>query len=93
MQDGVVRYRIRWKGYPPNEDTLSCFKSFTLICSSWEPEECLVNCEDELRDFLRRRKVGKMNEDVDKIISVKEDPECRDSVYIIVRLLEFNLFQ
>ncbi|PIA25868.1 hypothetical protein AQUCO_10500006v1 [Aquilegia coerulea] len=35
-----LRFKVRWKGYGPNDDT-------------WEPIEALGNCPDRIRDFVR----------------------------------------
>ncbi|CEL63969.1 Transposon Ty3-I Gag-Pol polyprotein OS=Saccharomyces cerevisiae (strain ATCC 204508 / S288c) GN=TY3B-I PE=3 SV=2 [Rhizoctonia solani AG-1 IB] len=37
-EDGIWKYRVRWKGYIPHEDT-------------WEPAKDLQHCEDQLREF------------------------------------------
>ncbi|XP_072169405.1 uncharacterized protein [Diadema setosum] len=41
-RNGQTEYRIRWKGFGPEEDT-------------WEPEENLVSCADILEDFKKRQ--------------------------------------
>ncbi|CEL55455.1 hypothetical protein RSOLAG1IB_01467 [Rhizoctonia solani AG-1 IB] len=38
-EDGIWKYRVRWKGYAPHEDT-------------WEPAKDLQHCEDQLREFF-----------------------------------------
>ncbi|QRW16917.1 Retrotransposable element Tf2 protein [Rhizoctonia solani] len=38
-EDGIWKYRVRWKGYVPHEDT-------------WEPAMNLQHCKDELRNFF-----------------------------------------
>lgn len=36
-----LKFKVRWKGYDPSEDT-------------WEPLENLSNCEDRIKDFVRK---------------------------------------
>ncbi|CCO37111.1 Retrotransposable element Tf2 155 kDa protein type 3 [Rhizoctonia solani AG-1 IB] len=38
-EDGIWKYRVRWKGYAPHEDT-------------WEPAKDLQHCEDQLCKFF-----------------------------------------
>jgi hypothetical protein len=38
-EDGIWKYRVRWKGYAPHEDT-------------WEPAKDLQHCKDQLRKFF-----------------------------------------
>ncbi|CCO34817.1 Retrotransposable element Tf2 155 kDa protein type 1 [Rhizoctonia solani AG-1 IB] len=38
-EDGIWKYRVRWKGYAPYEDT-------------WEPVKDLQHCEDQLHKFF-----------------------------------------
>ncbi|QRW16910.1 Retrotransposable element Tf2 protein [Rhizoctonia solani] len=38
-EDGIWKYRVRWKGYAPHEDT-------------WEPAKDLQCCKDKLRNFF-----------------------------------------
>ncbi|KAF8711840.1 Chromo (CHRromatin Organization MOdifier) domain, partial [Rhizoctonia solani] len=38
-EDGIWKYRVRWKGYAPHEDT-------------WEPAKDLQHCKDKLRNFF-----------------------------------------
>ncbi|CEL64000.1 hypothetical protein RSOLAG1IB_10983 [Rhizoctonia solani AG-1 IB] len=38
-EDGLWKYRVRWKGYVPHEDT-------------WKPAKDLQHCEDQLRKFF-----------------------------------------
>jgi hypothetical protein len=38
-KDGVWKYRIRWKGCAPHEDT-------------WEPAQDLQHCEDQLQKLF-----------------------------------------
>ncbi|CCO34445.1 Retrotransposable element Tf2 155 kDa protein type 1 [Rhizoctonia solani AG-1 IB] len=38
-EDGIWKYRVRWKGYAPHEDT-------------WEPAKDLQHCGDQLREFF-----------------------------------------
>ena len=38
-EDGIWKYRVRWKGYGPLDDT-------------WEPAKDHQHCKDQLRDFF-----------------------------------------
>ncbi|XP_070605896.1 M-phase phosphoprotein 8 isoform X2 [Erythrolamprus reginae] len=40
-EDGEVKYKVRWKGYAPDDDT-------------WEPEEHLKDCREVLLEFRRK---------------------------------------
>ncbi|XP_034265767.1 M-phase phosphoprotein 8 isoform X1 [Pantherophis guttatus] len=40
-EDGEVKYKVRWKGYAPDDDT-------------WEPEEHLKDCKEVLLEFRRK---------------------------------------
>ncbi|KAM6446810.1 M-phase phosphoprotein 8 isoform 2-T2 [Liasis olivaceus] len=40
-EDGEVKYKVRWKGYAPDDDT-------------WEPEEHLKDCKEVLLEFRKK---------------------------------------
>ncbi|KAH0625126.1 hypothetical protein JD844_033265 [Phrynosoma platyrhinos] len=40
-EDGKILYKVRWKGYPPDDDT-------------WEPEEHLEDCREVLLEFQKK---------------------------------------
>ncbi|XP_063161866.1 M-phase phosphoprotein 8 isoform X2 [Candoia aspera] len=40
-EDGQVKYKVRWKGYAPDDDT-------------WEPEEHLKDCKEVLLEFRKK---------------------------------------
>ncbi|XP_020657679.3 M-phase phosphoprotein 8 [Pogona vitticeps] len=40
-EDGKILYKVRWKGYPPDDDT-------------WEPEEHLEDCREVLLEFQNK---------------------------------------
>ncbi|XP_055819789.1 DNA (cytosine-5)-methyltransferase CMT2-like [Solanum dulcamara] len=59
-----LHFKVRWKGYSPNEDT-------------WEPIENLENCGDSIKDFVRRGqqlKILPLPGDVDMICG---GPPCQ----------------
>lgn len=37
-----MKYKVRWKGYDPSEDT-------------WEPEENLLTCKSLVEEYITRR--------------------------------------